>query len=61
MFILQLTEAERNNLLIFLNRVELKGSEASSLAALQFKVSKAAVIKTPDTEVGTEIKKEGDA
>lgn len=54
MFILQLTPQEKNNLLVFLNRVDLKGTEAAFLATLQNKIQNAATIKTTSEEPSTE-------
>jgi len=46
--ILNLTPAEQNNLLLFLNRVRLRGNEAACLAILQSKVQNAAKVVTPN-------------
>ncbi|KKL70103.1 hypothetical protein LCGC14_2108270 [marine sediment metagenome] len=47
MVVINITEEQRNNLLVFLSRVDLKGNEAMTLAVIQQVIATA---KEPEVE-----------
>lgn len=55
-YLLQMTEMEKQNLLVFLGRTELKGTEAEAFVSLVTKISKAPVyiVKAEAAEEGAE-------
>ena len=50
MYSVQLSDQERNQLLSFMSRVDLKGSEAQIFVNLLAKIGKAAIITIKDKE-----------